>query len=1635
MINAIVNCIIYPYSSHEKTAFYRKQRTIRPWRRCTLFRSSIPWIVPFLGILVVLLLLQTPGNADASNIQSLKVSPEILEKLNSRIRDEGQARVIVRLQSPAEPFAGLTGKKAKSRQARNLRGAAIKRLQNRLLSALNPRFFVLFNQIPYMALTVDESELARLARLQEVVSIQEDRLLRPLLNNSVPQIGGDIAWAEGYTGAGQVIAVLDTGIDSAHSALAGKVIDEACFSTDSPSYDASSLCPDGTETEIGPGAAINCNGILGCDHGTHVAGIAAADDSQYAGVARDADLMAVQVFSRIDNIFTCGFMDFTCLSAFTSDVIRGLEYVYDQKDNFDIAAVNMSLGGESYGSEQACDDAEPALKEAIDNLRAVGIATVIASGNDGYANAISSPACISSAISVGAVTGSDAVAYFSNTASWLDSLAPGTSINSAVPGGGFAAKDGTSMAAPHVAGAVAVLNSAVPEASVDEIEEVLTSTGVMITDPSNGAELPRVQVDAAGEALIGLYDISSINLELEQVITGLNRPVAITHAADDSGRLFIAQQPGQIVILEGATLLPGHFLDISSLVLPLTTGSKGGLLSIAFHPNHASNGYFYISHINMDGELVVARYTVSSADVNLADEGSRHVLLTIPAPPGDHYGGHLAFGPDGYLYIGTGDGSSNGAVVDTARDLNNLVGKMLRIDVDTGTPYGIPPDNPFIDVAGARDEIWASGLRNPWRFSFDRLTGDLYLADVGEDTFEEVNFQDASSPGGEDYGWSVMEGDQCYGGETCDTEDLMLPTIIYDHSEDRCAVTGGQVYRGQQFALLRGVYLYADFCSGELWGLKRTGSEWQSALLLDSAPSGISTFGDSEDGNLYLADHSAGSIYRVKMSLSVRTVDLPNGQVGETYNTTLRASGGQPPYVWSISAGSLPDGLTLDPDTGRISGVPVTAGLSSFTVEVVDANLATGAQDLSITINPSPLVIQTESLPDALINQGYSQILQASGGIPPYNWTIVSGALPPGLSLYPNGTISGTPTRQWKYTFTVEVSDTDGVTASRSLTVYVVGPSGTIEIPLTLDIMDTGKYGNNYGSNLHATELTATFQKAFADLVFSVTGYDIDYTDEIAVYLNDNLLGYLSKGPNNGLNAGDSFAIPADAQISGVNRIKFVQKTEGWIWGVTDLLLAEYTTPPADISLTVGVIDNGEYGNNYGSSQHATELTVGFTGTAMDLFFSVTGYDIDYADEVAVYLNDSLLGYLSKGPDNGLNAGDSFAIPAADQISGENRIKFVQKTAGFTWGVTNLLLADYSLPLSDITLTVGVMDVGEYGYKYGSNEHATELTVGFTGTSIDLLFSVTGYDIDYTDEIAVYLNDNLLGYLSKGPNNGLNAGDSFAIPADAQISGVNRIKFVQKTEGWIWGVTDLLLAEYTTPPADISLTVGVIDNGEYGNNYGSSQHATELTVGFTGTAMDLFFSVTGYDIDYADEVAVYLNDSLLGYLSKGPDNGLNAGDSFAIPAADQISGENRIKFVQKTAGFTWGVTNLLLADYSLPLSDITLTVGVMDVGEYGYKYGSNEHATELTVGFTGTSIDLLFSVTGYDIDYTDEIAVYLNDNLLGYLSKGPNNGLNAGDSFAIPADAQISGVNRIKFVQKTEGWIWGVTNLLLAEGS
>jgi glucose/arabinose dehydrogenase len=352
-----------------------------------------------------------------------------------------------------------------------------------------------------------------------------------------------------------------------------------------------------------------------------------------------------------------------------------------------------------------------------------------------------------------------------------------------------------------------------------------------------------------------------VAISLVPVATGLANAVSVARPADGSGRFFIVLQTGQIVVYDGTRVLPRPFLDISNRV---SCCGEQGLLGLAFHPNYARNGYFYVDYTNRKGNTVVARYAVSRFSPNVANARSATTVLTVDQPYANHNGGQLQFGPDGYLYIGLGDGGSEGDPQNNGQSLGTLLGKILRIDVDAGSPYAIPPDNPFVGVGGARGEIWAYGLRNPWRFSFDRLAGDLFIADVGQDELEEIDFQLASSAGGENYGWRLMEGTNCYNPPTdCNPGGLTLPVLEYDHSQG-CAVIGGYRYRGAQIPALYGQYLFADYCSGVIWGATQdqTGN-WVAGILLDTSFS-ISTFGEDAGGEIYVMRYgSSGTLYKI----------------------------------------------------------------------------------------------------------------------------------------------------------------------------------------------------------------------------------------------------------------------------------------------------------------------------------------------------------------------------------------------------------------------------------------------------------------------------------------------------------------------------------------------------------------------------------------------------------------------------------------------------------------------------------------------------------------------------------------------------------------------------------------------------
>jgi hypothetical protein len=285
-----------------------------------------------------------------------------------------------------------------------------------------------------------------------------------------------------------------------------------------------------------------------------------------------------------------------------------------------------------------------------------------------------------------------------------------------------------------------------------------------------------------------------------------------------------------------------------------------GLLSLAFAPDYESSGYFYVWYTDLGGGMVLSRFRVSE-DPDVADPDSEEILLIVPQPFENHNGGRLQFGPDGMLYLGLGDGGGSFDPDDNGQDGSTLLGKLIRIDVNPalGSSYASPGDNPFVGNGSVRDEIWALGLRNPWRISFDRETGDLYIADVGQNRLEEVNVQPADSTGGENYGWDIMEGSGCAaGGDSCNQAGLTLPVAEYDHDLG-CSITGGEVYRGGAYPDMDGVYFYGDFCSGRIWGLWRNGDGWAGAELVDT-PHSILTFGLGEDGSVYLSSQ-AGGVY------------------------------------------------------------------------------------------------------------------------------------------------------------------------------------------------------------------------------------------------------------------------------------------------------------------------------------------------------------------------------------------------------------------------------------------------------------------------------------------------------------------------------------------------------------------------------------------------------------------------------------------------------------------------------------------------------------------------------------------------------------------------------------------------------
>ncbi len=342
--------------------------------------------------------------------------------------------------------------------------------------------------------------------------------------------------------------------------------------------------------------------------------------------------------------------------------------------------------------------------------------------------------------------------------------------------------------------------------------------------------------------------------------SNFSNPVSITNAGDS--RLFVAEQVGRIRIINSDGKVNAQpFLDISGRV---TFGGERGLLGIAFHPDYKSNGYFYVNYVGAGDITTISRFKVSSGNPDMADPQSEFKLLSVPQPYTNHNGGDLTFGPEGYLYIGLGDGGSGGDPGNRAQNPKEYLGKMLRINVDQGNPYSIPTSNPFYNSTSTLGEIWAIGLRNPWRFSFDRLTGDLWIADVGQNAIEEVNFQPAKSQGGENYGWRCYEGNEVYNTSACTqaSSSLTFPVFTYLHDSE-CSVTGGYVFRGAVSSVYYGHYFFADYCSDKIWTLHKVNNNWVKEDFGQFPGNSFSTFGEGTEGQLYVAGVSSGTIYLV----------------------------------------------------------------------------------------------------------------------------------------------------------------------------------------------------------------------------------------------------------------------------------------------------------------------------------------------------------------------------------------------------------------------------------------------------------------------------------------------------------------------------------------------------------------------------------------------------------------------------------------------------------------------------------------------------------------------------------------------------------------------------------------------------
>jgi putative cell wall-binding protein/glucose/arabinose dehydrogenase len=449
----------------------------------------------------------------------------------------------------------------------------------------------------------------------------------------------------------------------------------------------------------------------------------------------------------------------------------------------------------------------------------------------------------------------------------------------------------------------------------------------------------------------------------------VSQPITIANAGDGSDRLFVLEKTGKIRVIKGGQLLSTPMLDLSSKV---SRGTEQGLLGIAFPPGFAAKQYFYVNYTDTLGDTVIARYYMT-ANPDVATTAGAQTILRVDQPYSNHNGGGIVFGPDGYLYIGMGDGGSAGDPLGNAQKHGVLLGKMLRINTEgASSPYGIPPSNPFVGVAGYRSEIWALGLRNPWRFSFDSATGELYMGDVGQTAWEEVNIEPAGFAGGRNYGWNYYEGNHAYppGSTPKSTSGLTFPQYEYNHSTGGHSVTGGYVYRGANVPSWNGLYFFADFEWGKIWAMDT--ATHTATLGIDSTML-IPTFGESESGELYVSEYLDSTIYELKDGSVPAEVSLKRLQGADRYATAIAIAHEAFPSSATtavIATGErFPDALSASALAGAVSGPLLLTPSTRLEQRLLDTLAGIGVTDVYIVGGPSAVSTGVEN---GLAGAGYA---------------------------------------------------------------------------------------------------------------------------------------------------------------------------------------------------------------------------------------------------------------------------------------------------------------------------------------------------------------------------------------------------------------------------------------------------------------------------------------------------------------------------------------------------------------------------------------------------------------------------------------------------------------------------------------